>query len=463
MSGPESGARVSVVADEVAPPITRPTRGVLAPLRGVSALVRGILKSLPEGTVPVGMGLIVSGGAVYGFLGITARALGPEHYTPLSVLWSLVFLLGPGMFLTLEQEVGRTFAGDDSENSHSGSIFRRGAAIGGLLSLVSLILIASFSSFLLAHLFNGEVLLLIGLGLALPCFAAMHLMRGALAGQGRFRAYALLIGAEGAFRLAAAALMASLGVDSAGSYGILIGLAPLVAVGLIFLVARPSIPSTGETMPWARLTESLGYLLVGSLISQALINAGPLAVQLLATDDQAAAAGKLLAGIVLTRIPLYLFQAVQAALLPKLAALGAVGDLAAFSRGMARLLLVVAGVTVVGVAAAFAVGPLVLSFLFGPGFELGRLDLALLALSSCLMMAAQSFGQALVALRRHARAALGWLVGAVFFVVVTLLGDELLARVEFGLIAGAAASTVVLGGTLLTSVMGNRRLNRSFA
>ena len=41
---------------------------------------------------------------------LSARALGHEAYAPLSVLWALVFLVGPGFFLPIEQEIGRALA-----------------------------------------------------------------------------------------------------------------------------------------------------------------------------------------------------------------------------------------------------------------------------------------------------------------------------------------------------------------
>ncbi|MGH8976031.1 MAG: hypothetical protein ACRD0C_22825, partial [Acidimicrobiia bacterium] len=56
---------------------------------------------LPEGTLAVGAGLIISGVAAYGFLAISARALGPSRYAPLGVLWALMFVAGPGFFLPL--------------------------------------------------------------------------------------------------------------------------------------------------------------------------------------------------------------------------------------------------------------------------------------------------------------------------------------------------------------------------
>src|SRR5205807_10293590 len=66
--------------------------------------------SLPEGTPWVGAGLAVLGLTAYGFLILSARAVGPRRYASLSALWAAVYLAGPGFFLPLEQEVGRAVA-----------------------------------------------------------------------------------------------------------------------------------------------------------------------------------------------------------------------------------------------------------------------------------------------------------------------------------------------------------------
>ncbi|MEA2685075.1 MAG: hypothetical protein QOE93_270, partial [Actinomycetota bacterium] len=58
----------------------------------------------------VAAGLVVLGLTAYAFLVIAARALGPEAYAPLSALWAIVFLVGPGCFVPLEQELARSLA-----------------------------------------------------------------------------------------------------------------------------------------------------------------------------------------------------------------------------------------------------------------------------------------------------------------------------------------------------------------
>ncbi len=76
----------------------------------ISSLTRQAVAVLPEGTIPVSVGLIITGATAYAYLILTARVLGPAKYAPLSVLWAMVFLVGPGVFLPLQQEVGRLFA-----------------------------------------------------------------------------------------------------------------------------------------------------------------------------------------------------------------------------------------------------------------------------------------------------------------------------------------------------------------
>jgi hypothetical protein len=104
-----------------------------------------------------------------------------------------------------------------------------------------------------------------------------------------------------------------------------------------------------------------------------------------------------------------------------------------------------------GTAAAFLVGPFVLRVFFDD--ELSRRDLTLLALSSALYMVAVAMAQALIALHGHPRVALGWFVGVATFAGVTaVVSDDLLLRVELGLVAGGAAAAVVFGLVLWARV-----------
>ena len=72
--------------------------------------VTAALAELPSGTIPVGLGLVVAGLSAYGFQVIAFRVLGAEPYAALNGLWVTAFVLAPGLFLPLEQEIARALA-----------------------------------------------------------------------------------------------------------------------------------------------------------------------------------------------------------------------------------------------------------------------------------------------------------------------------------------------------------------
>jgi len=208
----------------------------------------------------------------------------------------------------------------------------------------------------------------------------------------------------------------------------------------------------GPPAPWGDLSSALGWLLVGSLGAQALANASIVAVELLATKSQHAEAGNFLAGVVIARFPLFLFGAVQAALLPRLARLSREGRYRQFRSGMSRLLSLVAAIAVVSTVVAFLIGPWALQLLFGSKFVLSRTDLTMLAAGSGAYMLALAIVQALIALGHHARSSFGWIVGLTVFVVVTAMGSTLLTRIELGFVSGAVAALAVAGVLLRASM-----------
>ena len=259
------------------------------------------------------------------------------------------------------------------------------------------------------------------------------------------------MGGEGVIRMALCVALASVGVQAVGLYGLAVGIPPLIAVS-IAVRREQHLYEPGPEAPWSELTSNLGWLLAGSVLAAFMVNAGPIAVTLLATPDQKSLAGKFTTSTVIARVPLFLFQAVQASLLPKLALLVGAGRFSDFRAGLRRLLSAVAGLGVIAVVGAFLIGPLVVRILFGPDYDLGRRNLTMLAASAALYMVAITTSQAIIALHGHARVAIGWAVGVVVFVVVTALGNDLLLRVEMGLVVGSAASVLALW-LLLRSLM----------
>jgi O-antigen/teichoic acid export membrane protein len=394
---------------------------------------------LPEGTLPVGIGLLVAGVASYLFLKVAKVALGSdEAVQPIASLWIATFALAPGFFLPLEQELARTLAHRRALGQGGQPVVARVRTLGmGLAAIVAIAVLAT-SPLIVQGYFDGDWVLLIALIAAFAAYAPAHLSRGIASGNGRFHAYAIVMGADGAVRIALCATLAILGVKTVGLYGFAVAVSPLP--GVLWVKSRGALRTEpGPDASWAEVTPNLGWLLLGSVFAAALVNAGPLAATLLAGSDQKERVTQFTYGVLLARIPLFLFQAVQAALLPRLSRLAARNEIAEFRSGFARLMKLVLLVGVVGTAGAFLLGPLVIEKFYDA--TLPRSTMAMLALGSACYMIALAIAQAVIALRGHALVALGWAVGAVTFVIVTWLGsDELFRRVELGLLASSFAA-----------------------
>lgn len=399
---------------------------------------------LPSGTTTVGVGLVVNGLMAFVFLGLTARVLGAEAFAPLGVLWASIYIVGPGFFLPLEQEVARGLANRWARGIGTGTLVRQAGTIGAGLVAVLLVLTAAASVWLLSHLFSDEILILVGFAISLPAYALAHLVRGELAGLGRFRGYAVYFGAENTVRFAGSLVLAIVGVKVAGPYGVVLGAAPFVAVWLA-LMGEKDLTSEGPDAPWDELTSALGSLLAASVFAAFLVNAGTLAVRVLADDTQDHEAGVFLVGLTIARVPLFLYQAVQASLLPHLSALAGAGRYSEFRGRLGRLLGAVAALGVLGTVVAFLIGPPVIRLLFGPDFDLTRRDLALLAAGSASIMLATALGQSLIALSSQRRVAIGWFLGVVAFVTFVALGNDLFLRVELGIVGGSLVAAVAMG------------------
>lgn len=405
--------------------------------------LRRLLRAVPPGTLAVGGGIVALGVSSYVFLVLSGRALGVERFATLSVLWVLVYTFGPGLFVPLEQEVGRAIAARRALGVGSAPL----VALAGRFAVLSagtvtLALLAA-SPLLLPRLLDGSVGLLAALLLAVWALCAAHLSRGVLAGSGRFGAYGTQLGAEGCVRVVLCVVLLVVGVSSVLPYGLLLGGSVVLAVALTLPALRGRSADGPPASP-RELSTNLALLLTSSLLSQAIANAGPVVVRVFADDSEKAAAGQFLAGFVIARVPLFLFASVQAALLPRLSALAAAGRLADFRAALLRIAAAVGAVGSLGVLVAVVMGPELLQLFFGPDFVLGRTDMALLALGAGLFMQAVVLGQALIALGRHGATAAGWVAGAAGLAITTVLVDGTLARAEWGFVVATLTTTAVL-------------------
>jgi O-antigen/teichoic acid export membrane protein len=392
---------------------------------------------------PVAAGLGVLGLASFAFLSVCGHALGPAELAPLGTLWVLINALGPALFQPMEQEIGRSVAHRAAHGQGARPVFLRAASLAlGIVLLAGAVLLVVRRP-LADGVFHGQQVMVAGLFIGLVGLCAQHLTRGAFAGGGAFARYGSQLAVDGVLRIGSAAVLTVIGVATAGWYGLFLGLAPLLAVVLTAGKLGPAV-HPGPHASWGEIGHAVGWLTAGALASQFVVNAAPVAVNVLAGPDDQARAGVFISVLVLARVPLFLFAAIQASFLPGMAALAAVDDRAGFRR---RLELVTVGVTALGAAGLVvivAIGPWLVRLVYGPDFVTVRADLWPLAAASGLYMVASVVGQALVSVRGYRSSVVGWACGAATFLAVLLLPLRLELRVGYAFLAASAVAAAAL-------------------
>ena len=402
---------------------------------------------VPEGMFAVGAGLAISGITTYGFQILAVRGMSKPDYAALNALWVFLFVLAPGVFLPLEQEVGRALSARRVRGVGGAPVVRRAGLLGGAfaVALALGILVLCLTTEVVQHKFNDHVGLVVCLVVALFTFGIEYLARGAFAGMDRFGAYGLSLGAEGVIRFLPCIPLAIANVTNPVWYGLCLAIPPLLATA-VSMYGQSGLVVPGPPARWSELVSNLGFLLGGSLLAQVLSYAPFIGVQVLAEPNQRALVADFVAGLFLSRLPIFLFQAVQALLLPRLTALVSAGRDDEFQNGVRKLVMIVVVFGVVGVTLAGTVGPFAGRILFSEKFNLGNADMALLFAGSGLFILALTLSQALIALSGHRQAMIAWVTGLIAFIGVTAVAtDDLFLRVELGSIAGAAVSAAAMG------------------
>ena len=402
---------------------------------------------LPEGTYAVGAGIAIGGVTGYIFLSLAFRQLTTAHskvdYTAIFGLWVVLFTLTPGFFQPLEQEVGRALAHRRAQGIGGAPLVKRAAKLGGALAILAIVGCLAAVVPITSRAFNDNALLFVCLLIGIGAYYASYIARGTLSGNGRFGPYGVMLGAEGIVRLVATVALVVIGTKAPGPYGLALVLPPIIALG-IGLRGQHGLLLPGPTAPYAELSTALGYLLVGSLLCQALSYSGYLAAVVLHKTSQQNLVGDLAVGILIARIPILGFQAVQAALLPKLARLAGAGRDDEFRTSLRQLVMIVLAVGLVGVVGGFAAGHAIGQLLFGTKFTLSNTDVGLLAIGSGAFILALTLAQALIALRSYAAATWSWVAGAVGCVAGVFLSQELIHRSELSYAIGASIAAVAM-------------------
>ncbi|MFC6705034.1 lipopolysaccharide biosynthesis protein [Flexivirga alba] len=402
---------------------------------------------MSSGAVRVGIGLGFFGLSSYAFLAIAARQLTPANFAVLSTLWVLVYTGGPGVFLPFEQAIGRAAAMHRADPVEERAVFRM-LVVASAVAVAALLLIAlAFHGVLVRHLFGGSESTFVALLLSLIGMWGAYVTRGVFAGHDRYTAYGVQLAVEGVARIVLGAIAVWLAWSLAG-FALGLAVALLVSVLVTLRAAggghRREFETTVATEDSGHRTQLriLGWLILGGLGMQVLVNIGPVIAQA-TSDGSTGSAGHYLGALMLARLPLFAFAAVQAALLPGLAHTVADGDGRAFRRSLRNLFVLIGGAMVLFTLILAVAGPWLVHVVYGAGFGIHRIDLVLLAIGTGIAMLAIVAGNAVVAVGAASASAWAWIGSvAVLMVVVVLMPGSIFVRLEVSYIAGVTAALV---------------------
>ncbi|MBX6356493.1 MAG: polysaccharide biosynthesis protein [Micromonosporaceae bacterium] len=404
--------------------------------------MRRLVGVLPPGTLAVGAGLGVLGLASYVHLAVAGHTLDAAGMSSVSVLWSLVFIVGLGLFFPIEQEVARIVSARRVHGQPAWPVLRRGAVLAATILVALFAVLLAGSGPIADRLFAGDRSLVWVFAAAMVGLALGYVTRGVLGGLGDFGWYGVQLGVDGGLRIVMAGALGVLGIRSSLWFGLVLVFAPIASV---LLTAGPVLRArgAGPEIGWAELCRGLGLLVVSALLAQVVVNIAVINVRLLDPED-VAVAGALLSALVLVRVPLFVFGSLQASLLPGLSGAVAAADAAGYRRLLGRALAVVTALGGAGAAVAVPLGPWLVRLLFDASDVLGVADFAWLAAGTCAYLWAMVLGQGVLAQGRHRDQALAWVIGTAALVAATLCPGDVAQRVELGYAAGSLVVAVVL-------------------
>ena len=382
-----------------------------------------------------GTGFMVAGGLIgavgaYLFQVYGGRALGPEAFAPISVLWTLFFILATVLLVPVEQYVTREVA--------SG----RKALPSDLKPTLAMALIGSVlgaAYVLYDDLFAGDPQYVAQIALLMVGYSLLFMGKGVLAGTRNFAKVGWVLVVETMARLVVGVLVVLL-IGTAVSLGW-----AMVIGGFSVLGLRWWRHDNGESrVPAAPARGFLGGYLGGTASSQLLLGGAPLAVAALGASR--AMISIVFVTFTLYRAPLTLIFALQGRALPFLVGLAEEAAHVRLVRIARAVLIGGVGLILLGGVVGWFVGADVVRILFGSEFAPTPIVAMFVAAGVMAAASAQVASQVLVADAKTKRLAMAWAGGlAAGLLALLLVSGAVDTRVALSFAIGEIAALGLMG------------------
>ncbi len=392
------------------------------------------------------IGSVVNGLAAYVFVILGTRALGAEGFAPVAVLWGFWAFAGASLGFPIQHWAIRQMEIDGGSEGVAAARRRLlvlAAAVSIGLGLVAFLLRDRlFGS---SDLFWPIAVMVLALGTAY-----LGLVRGLLAGRGRFAAAATVIGGENIVRVVAAILAITLWNDARG-FAVALLLGPLI--GLIWREPVQLMRRPGPSPPPITLIGAAG---VGLLISQLILHGGP--AVLAAIGGSEGEVTVLFAALALFRAPYLIALGLTVrgtgpmTRLVLERAYGKVARLSAATVGAALLLAVAAA------AIAAGIGPALIEAVFGPGTRPEPWVAAAIAAGSVLALGGLLQVITLIATARQPTLVISWASALLAAALVLISGpSDALTRVVIAFVTAELVASLLMATGLIRWALAKRQ------
>jgi O-antigen/teichoic acid export membrane protein len=384
-----------------------------------------------------GTGLMVGGSLMaavgaYVFQVVGGRSLGAEGFAPISVLWTMFFIVATVVLVPVEQHVTREAAsGRRVLNWHG--LFPAILAIV-FATLVGLV----FVYFTLERAFLGDETFLPITTVLFLGYGLYEVGKGLLAGHRRFALVGWAMIGESVGRLALAIVFLAI-VASATSLGWAMALGALTVLATRFW----RFDHEAESSTLAGAGRFIGVYVLASAASQTLLAGAPLAVLALGGTPEMVSVA--FVTFTLYRAPLTLTYLLQGRILPYLVRMAETGDRTEADRLITRLMWAGTGLCLAGALTGYLVGPDVVELLLGGEFRPSSEVAALVAGGVVAAVTTQVVGQFLVAQGRTLALTVVWSVGLAAAIVTLVLSDlEPLTRTALAFAIGEVVALTAM-------------------
>jgi len=389
-----------------------------------------------SGTAHMIVGTLVAAIGAYLFQLVAGRHLGPTAFAPITVLWTIQFLVFTTVFVPMEQLTIRRLSAAE-QTSGPWRLF--GGVIAGSV-VVSTVFAAATRHRLLAD----EWVYLPILAILIAAYGGFALGRGILAGRRRFREYGFSTLAESVLRLLLAIAILGIGMGAVGVAW------SMVAGPFVVLLWRPLSTETDlDDRPISPgSAQALATFVAANAASQTIVAAGPLVVGSLGATP--AEVSVFFETFLLFRAPLTLAYGLIARVLPPFTRLVERGDRATLRRWAGRL----AALGAIGAGLAYffgrAVGPGAVAVLLGAEYRPSATIAGYAAAGVAIATIALFAQQMLIALRATVALATSWFAGlAAAAGAVSLATGTAGARVGAAFLVGEALAFALITASVV--------------